>query len=72
MGETFLVLAAALAVAYGCVSALANRTILTPPMGFMIAGLVCGPLGLSLIDADFDSSTESKFEKSKRCRFVSC
>lgn len=50
MNETFLILSAALILAYGLISAVAEKSILTPHMVFMLAGVLFSPLGLDLID----------------------
>jgi NhaP-type Na+/H+ or K+/H+ antiporter len=55
MDERFIVLSAALVLGYGCISALANRSAVTPPMGFMLAGLFFSPLVSGLIEMDLNS-----------------
>jgi len=50
MTEQLLVLAAALILAYGLVSGIASRSIFTPHMVFMFAGVLVCPIGLGLID----------------------
>jgi NhaP-type Na+/H+ or K+/H+ antiporter len=52
----FLVVAAALTLIYGLFSALSERSILTPPMAFVLSGLLLGP-GLGVVDLDFQSGT---------------
>ena len=55
MNETVLILAAALVLIYATFSRLAATSIVTPPMLFMLVGLLCGPLGLGLIDLELDN-----------------
>ena len=50
MDVNFLILAAALVLIYGAVSGIASRSIVTPPMAFMLTGVLCGPLVLKLFD----------------------
>ncbi|MBW1688659.1 MAG: cation:proton antiporter, partial [Deltaproteobacteria bacterium] len=55
MNETVLILAAGLALIYATFSRLAANSIVTPPMAFMLVGLLCGPLGLGLIELELDN-----------------
>jgi len=55
VNETVLILAAALGLVYAAFSRLAATSIVTPPMAFMLVGLLCGPLGLGLIDLELDN-----------------
>jgi len=52
----FLILAAALILIYGLFSALAERSVLTPPMAFVFSGLLLGP-GLGVVDIGYQSGT---------------
>jgi NhaP-type Na+/H+ or K+/H+ antiporter len=55
MGEDVLILGAGLALAYAAFSKPAARSPLTPPMLFMLVGLLCSPSGLGLIELQLDS-----------------
>jgi len=55
MNETFLILAAALLLTYGLFSAIAEKSILTPHMVFMLAGVLFSPLGLGLVELKPDT-----------------
>ncbi|MDJ0866787.1 MAG: cation:proton antiporter [Myxococcota bacterium] len=55
MNEQVLILAAGLALAYATVSRVASRSIVTPSMVFVGAGLLCSPLGFGLIDIGLDN-----------------
>jgi len=55
VNEQVLILAAALALVYATFSRLASRSVVTPPMVFMGAGLLCSPMGLGLIDIEIDN-----------------
>ena len=54
MNEAVLTLAAALVLIYATFSRLAAQSIVTPPMAFMLVGLLCSPLGLGVIDIELD------------------
>jgi len=55
MNEEFLVIAASVVLGYGIFSGLFARSVVTPPMAFMLVGLLCGPLGLDVISLELDS-----------------
>ena len=55
MNEQVLILAAGLALVYAIFSRLASRSVVTPPMVFMLVGLLCSPLGLGLIEIQIDN-----------------
>jgi NhaP-type Na+/H+ or K+/H+ antiporter len=55
--DLVLILAAAVAVAYGLVSRPAEDSVVTPPMAFTLAGLALGPLGLGLVAINFNNET---------------
>jgi NhaP-type Na+/H+ or K+/H+ antiporter len=55
MNETFLILAAGLILVYGLVSAVTEKSILTPHMVFMLVGVLCSPLALNLIDLKMET-----------------
>jgi NhaP-type Na+/H+ or K+/H+ antiporter len=55
VNETVLILAAGLVLIYATFSRLAATSIVTPPMAFMLVGLLCGPLGLGLIELELDN-----------------
>ena len=49
MNETLLILASSLILAYGAFSRLAERSVVTPPMVFMLTGMLVSPMGLGLL-----------------------
>jgi NhaP-type Na+/H+ or K+/H+ antiporter len=53
MNVDFLILAAALVLVYGAVSGIASRSIVTPPMAFMLTGVLCGPLVFNLFEVPY-------------------
>jgi len=55
MNESVLILAAGLALIYATFSRLAANSIVTPPMAFMGVGILCGPLGLGILDISLDN-----------------
>lgn len=55
MNESVLILAAGLALIYATFSRLAANSIVTPPMAFMGVGILCGPLGLGILDIALDN-----------------
>jgi NhaP-type Na+/H+ or K+/H+ antiporter len=55
VNETVLILAAGLLLVYGTFSQLASRSIVTPPMAFMLVGLLVGSMGLGLIELELDN-----------------
>jgi NhaP-type Na+/H+ or K+/H+ antiporter len=50
VNETTLILAAALMLLYGAVSRVAERSVVTPPMVFMLAGVLFSSVGLDYVD----------------------
>lgn len=50
MNETTLVLAAVLILLYGSVSRVAEKSLVTPAMVFMLAGVLFSPIGLDAVD----------------------
>jgi len=54
VNEESVVVAAITVLVYGLFSRLAARSVVTPPMAFMLVGLLCGPLGLGVISFEVD------------------
>jgi len=55
MNEELVVVAAAVVLIYGILSGVASRSVVMPPMAFMLVGLLCGPLGFDVISLELDS-----------------
>ncbi|MEE8608615.1 MAG: cation:proton antiporter, partial [Nitrospiraceae bacterium] len=56
MNVDFVILTAGLVLIYGAVSRIASRSIVTPPMAFMLTGVLCGPLVLNLFKIPYQAA----------------
>ena len=55
MNEHLLILASLLVLVFGALSRLAERSVVTPPMVFMLTGLLLSPVGLGLLEFELDN-----------------
>jgi len=55
MNEHLMVLASLLVLLFGALSRLAERSVVTPPMVFMLTGLLLSPVGLGLLEFELDN-----------------
>lgn len=56
MNEEVLILCATLVLFYGAVSKVAENSVVTPPMVFMLVGVLVSPIGLGLLDVASDNA----------------